>query len=144
MMTIRQLRADRDHMILNADKGIALVLVDRQDYIKMVRKLLEDTATYRPIQTDPTSKHKAKLINILKNIKAETGMSDNIYRRMYPTGASSPKFYGLLKIHKKDIPLRPIISSIGSVTYGVAKELARILKPLVGKTSHHVNNSKDL
>ena len=60
----------------------------------------------------------------------------------YPTGAGAPKFYGLPKIHKKDVPLRPIVSSIGSVTYGVAKELARSLKPLVGKTIYHVNNSK--
>ena len=35
------------------------------------------------------------------------------------------------------------MSSIGSVTYGVAKELPRILKPLVGNCSHHVNNSKE-
>ena len=62
---------------------------------------------------------------------------------MNPTGASSPKFYGLPKIHKKDIPLRPIVSFIGSVTYGVAKALARILKPCVGKSSHHVNNTRE-
>ena len=61
---------------------------------------------------------------------------------MYPTGASPPKFYGLLKIHKKNIPLRPIVSSIGSVSYGVAKELARIIKPLMGSSQHHVYNSK--
>ena len=29
------------------------------------------------------------------------------------------------------------------MTYGVAKELARIIKPLVGSTEHHVNNSKE-
>ena len=46
---------------------------------------------------------------------------------------ASPKFYGLPKIHKTGIPLRPIVSSIGSVTYGVAKVLAKVLKPLVGK-----------
>ena len=62
---------------------------------------------------------------------------------MYPTGASSPKLYGLPKIHKKDIPLRSIVSSQGSVSYGVAKELARILKPLAGNNSHQVNNSKE-
>ena len=62
---------------------------------------------------------------------------------MYPTGASSPKLYGLPKIHKKNIPMRPIVSSQGSVTYGVAKELARILKPLTGNTIHRVNNSKE-
>ena len=70
-------------------------------------------------------------------------MNDKIYRRMYPTGASSPNFYGLPKIYKKDVPLGPIVSSIGSVTYGVAKELARILKPLVGNFIHHVNNTKE-
>ena len=36
-----------------------------------------------------------------------------------------------------------MVSSIGSVTYGVAKELARILNPLVGNPSHHVNNTKE-
>ena len=35
------------------------------------------------------------------------------------------------------------MSSIGSVTYGVAKELSSILKPLVGNSIHHVNNSKE-
>ena len=70
-------------------------------------------------------------------------MDENTYRRVYPTGSSVPKFYGLPEIHKKDVPLRPIVSSIGSVTYGVAKELSRILKPLVGKSIYHVDNSKE-
>ena len=35
------------------------------------------------------------------------------------------------------------MSSRGSVTYGVAKELARIWKPLTGNTIHHVNNSSE-
>ena len=41
------------------------------------------------------------------------------------------------------MPLRPIISSRGSVTCETAKELARILKPLVGRSPHHVQNTKD-
>ena len=69
-------------------------------------------------------------------------MQENTYRKMYPTGVSPPKFYGLPKIHKKKIPLSPIVSSIGSVSYGVAKELTRIIKPLMGCSQHHVNNSK--
>ena len=76
-------------------------------------------------------------------IKGEGNMDENTYKRVYPTGASAPKFYGLPKIHKEDVPLRPIVSSIGSVTYGVAKELSRILKPLVGNSIYHVNNSKE-
>ena len=49
----------------------------------------------------------------------------------------------LPKIHKPGIPLRPIISSIGTVTYNKAKELARILKPLVGLSEHHIQNTFD-
>ena len=70
-------------------------------------------------------------------------MKDELYRRLYPTGTGSPKFYGLPKIHKVGMPLRPIVSSIGTVTYQTAKEVARILKPKVGKSPHHVKNTKD-
>ena len=63
---------------------------------------------------------------------------------MYPTGAVSPKFYGLPKIHKPGIPLRPIISSTGTVTYNTTKELAKILKPLVGMSSHNVQNTRNI
>ena len=62
---------------------------------------------------------------------------------MYPTDCISPKFYGLPKINKPDTPLRPIVSSCGSITYGVAKELPKILKSLVGKSPHHINNTHD-
>ena len=41
------------------------------------------------------------------------------------------------------MPLRPIVSSIGAVTYETSKELSRILKPLVGKSPHHVQNNKE-
>ena len=44
---------------------------------------------------------------------------------------------------KPDTPLRPIVSSCGSVTYGVAKELAKILKLLVGKSPHNINSTQD-
>ena len=39
--------------------------------------------------------------------------------------------------------LRPIVSSRGSVTYGVAKVLAKIIKPLVEKSPPHVCSTKD-
>ena len=62
---------------------------------------------------------------------------------MYPACCVPLKFYGLPKMHKLDTPLRPIVSSCGSVTYGAAKELTKILKPLVGKSPHHINSTYD-
>ena len=65
------------------------------------------------------------------------------YKRMYPTGPGSPRFYGLPKIHKAGTLLRSIVSSRGTFTYGTAKELARILKPLMGMSPHHVLSTRD-
>ena len=143
MAAIKQLRADKDRIILTADKGVALVIMERKDYIEKAQQLLQDPNTYQTIPTDPTTKLKSRLISKLKKIKLDTRMEDTTYRRMYPTGAVIPNFYGLPKVHKENTPLRPIVSSIGSVSYGVAKEIARIIKPLVGSTEHHVNNSKE-
>ena len=140
---LKELRADKEHLILTADKGAALVVMDRKDYTQKMKELLDDNNTYRPLKMDPTNRQKNRLINILRCIKTEGRLDDHTYRKLYPTGASSPKLYGLPKIHKKNNPLRPIVSSRGSVTYGVAKELARILKPLTGNTIHQVNNSKE-
>ena len=65
----KKLKTDKDYIILNTDKGVVLVVIDRQGYIKKARNILGKTNTYIPIHTNATSKHKAKLINILKNIK---------------------------------------------------------------------------
>ena len=47
------------------------------------------------------------------------------------------------KYIRRTNPLRSISSSRGSVTYRVAKELARIINPLTGNTIHHVNNCSE-
>ena len=142
LKALKELKLDNNRLILTADKGVALVVIDKQEYVKKAEDLLWESS-YKKIAEDPTAKQKNKLISILKKIKANGGLKDELYRRLYPTGAGSPKFYGLPKIHKPGIPLRPIISSIGTVTYNTAKELARILKPLVGLSKHHIQNTID-
>ena len=83
---------------------------------------------------------KNKLISLLKDIKQTGGLTTHKYKQLYPTSAVPLKFYGLPKIHKTGTPLRPIVSSWESITYGVAKELAHIIKPLVGQSPHHLKN----
>ena len=129
-------------MILAADKGVSLVVMDIEEYNKKAEELLQQP-TYMSIPTDPTTRYKNKLINLLKSIKAEEGVSEAVYKRLYPIGAGSLKFYGLPKIHEEGMPLRPIVSSIGAVTYSTSKELAKILKPLVGRSPYHVQNTQD-
>ena len=139
---IRELKRDRDHIVLTADKGVAMVIMDMQDYINKFNNLLYQP-TYRAISWDPNNTIKNKLINILKRVKNQTGLDSVTYKSICPTCCVSLEFYGLPKIHKLDTPLRPIVSSCESVTYGVAKELNKILKPLVGKSPHHINSPHD-
>ena len=67
-------------------------------------------------------------------------MNEDKYKKMYPTGAGTPKFYGLPKIYKAGDPLRPIVSSSGAVSYETAKELTWILNPQWG--NHHKMSNK--
>ena len=99
---IRELKGDK-HLVLTADERVAIVVVDRQDYINKSNNLLAQPA-YRPIPRDPTNKIKAKLVTILKKVKNQTGLVINTYKSMYPMGCSAPIFYRLPKIHKLDTP----------------------------------------
>ena len=110
-----------------------MVIMDRQDYINRPISLLNQN-THRSIPRDPSNSIKNRLISIVKRVKNQTGLDSNIYKSIYPTGCVPPSSMASPKIHKPDTPLKPIVSSCGSVTYGVAKELAKILKPLVGKS----------
>ena len=47
------------------------------------------------------------------------------------------------KIHKKEVPLRPIVSCINGPTYKLAKHLAKELAPHVGNTSSYIKNTAD-
>ena len=118
------------------------MILDRAEYKNKAQNLLKDETTYKEISTEISTKNKLKnkLISLLKKIKADVGIGNQLYK-MYPTGAVAPKFYGLLKVHKRDIPLRPIVSIRGSINYEAAKELSKILRPLVGKSPHHTKNT---
>ena len=130
---LSQLKKDKDRLILTADKGVAMVVMDKEDYNNKAQELLAQPA-YTSIPRDPTNKIKAQLITKLRKIKKETNLDEGTYKAMYPTGCVPPKFYGLPKFHKTGNPLRPIISSGCSVTYGVEKAPCKVFKSLVCKS----------
>ena len=75
------------------DKGVALVVMDKEDYVQKAKELL-DQPTYKNITNDPTLKHKNKFVNILKAIKTEGEIDEALYKKLYPTGAGPPKCEG--------------------------------------------------
>ena len=139
---LKELKKDTNRVILTADKGTCLAVMDKEENVNKAQELLKEE-TYRIIPEDPTNKQKNKLIQLLKKIKTEGGINEENYKKMYPTGASIPKFYGLPKVPKAGVPPRPIVSSTRSVTYNTSKELARILKPFAGRSTFSVQNTMD-
>ena len=54
-LAIRELKRDRHRLVSTANKGVAMVIMDRQDYINKSNHLLSQPA-YRAMPRDPTNK----------------------------------------------------------------------------------------
>ncbi|CAF2138891.1 unnamed protein product, partial [Rotaria magnacalcarata] len=108
-----------------------------------MNNLLEDENTYRSIRSNPLKTLQADYNNrALKDILLN---NEELYSRFKSWLPSLPYMYGLPKIHKQNVPCRPIISTVGSVTYRLSSWLACHLSTYVGTISQaHVKNSEDL
>ena len=124
-----------------ADKGRATVVMDTQTYVKKMEALLSDRGTYKVITKDPAASLQRKMNALLLDLKKKAILPSKVYNELRCSSGKTPSIYGLPKIHKPDVPLRPIVSFCTSPTYNLSKYLVRLLSPLVG--SHGVRNSKD-
>ena len=52
---LRELKKDDTRVILTADKGVCLVVLDKDEYMKKAEELLKEK-TYKIIPTDPTNR----------------------------------------------------------------------------------------
>ena len=64
-IALRELKRDRDCIVLTADKGVAMVVMDKQDYINKVNQLLNQN-TYKVIAKDPTTTIKINSLTYLR------------------------------------------------------------------------------
>ena len=87
VQALGDLKKDQSRVILTVDKGVAIVIMDKEEYQEKAKALLEDQGTCKALKTDPTSRIKSKMINLLKKIKSEGGIDDILYKKLYPTGA---------------------------------------------------------
>lgn len=52
-----------------------------------------------------------------------------------------PRIYGLPKLHKENVPLRPIVSTINSPPYKLSKYLIQILTHLTNNSNYNIKNT---
>ena len=80
---------------------------------------------------DDTQKLKNKLQKRFLELFRRKFISKAVYEFIRPTGSQRPRMYGLPKIHKLGIPLRPILSMCHSAQHSLAKWLVEVLNPVL-------------
>lgn len=104
---------------------------------------MEDESTYKVLRRDPTSGLLTKTRQLVTNLY-EAGKIGLIQKKQLINSASlPPKVYGLPKIHKEGVPLRPVVSYINSPTCELARAMAKVLSPL-GESVYNVKNSSEV
>ena len=105
--------------------------MDKGKYAEKCMKIL-NTKQFCKLQKDPIKNIEMGMQRAVRKIKNK--FSPKEYLNIYPTDSSPGKFYGTAKKRKltptgtiDDLPIRPIISNLGTASYQLAKYLAKLL-----------------
>ncbi|CAF3620444.1 unnamed protein product [Rotaria socialis] len=128
--TLKNLSKDKTIYITRPDKVRAVVILERSDYLTKMELILNEPKTFKQLDEDPTIQKEDKLQRKLLHLKNIGFLTDSEYKFTRPVGSQPGKAYGLPKIHKDGVPLRPIISACGTFNYKLSKLLANKLKHL--------------
>ena len=121
------------------------MVVFKADYLDKMENLLNDTRKFENINLKNDGilnfviNQEKRVDNILKKLVASNSISEKTRRSLKPVGTRPGIMYGLCKVHKDIIdncpPFRPILSTINTPTYKLAKFLVPTLKSLSSNES---------
>lgn len=117
------------------------MILNEDDYIASVHKLLDDKTTYERINNDPTIR-----IQTANNILVERWIEKKYISKIKGGGLLSanaviPRLYALPKIHKANNSFRPIVSSILGPTYKLSKFVQQSITNVSKNTPSYVKDS---
>ncbi len=148
---LRELTNTKHIVIKPADKGSAVVILSREQYILEVERQLNDSVYYKKLEKPIYMDTIPMVVDILDTLKKKKFI--NSKQRQYLIGNVQPRerrFYILPKIHKDPTkwtvpfevpPGRPIVSDCGSETYLTAEYLDHFLTPLSIKHPAYVRDT---
>lgn len=147
------LMENRSIIVLSSDKGGKAVIMDRSDYYnKMDQHINENVSccvyqevqnrTIESIQKSIETIFKQKIKNMNQYLLLD-GLDS--YRLFRPEPFLIPRMYGCPKVHKPNIPMRPIISSPEMIGSSVSDWLLSHLKTIAEHLGrYNVENSIQL
>lgn len=148
---LQELKDKKSIVIKPADKGSAVVILSREQYIMEVERQLNNLEYYRKLEGPMYPSTIPLVEKILDSLKRKRFI--NSKQRQYLSGSGQPRerrFYILPKIHKDPEtwtvpfevpPGRPIVSDCGSETYFTAEYLDYYLNPISIKHPAYVKDT---
>ncbi len=143
LSALKSLRNNSSIMVMPADKGNVTVIMDTCDYLHKLSDLVS-AGPYVERARDPGNSYRKLLYQILEKVVRDGRLTQNQLLQLVPTHFQTPHIFGLPKVHKPDVPLRPIISMAGSLFSPVARLLANIMRPFTVSHASYVSNSCDV
>ena len=132
-----------DIIILKADKGGAVVIMNTKDYIEEANRQLNNTDFYTSVDMDPTQAH-AELINTsIRNFVKEKLITEKSGKALSVENPKTPRFYMLPKKHKPNNPGRPVVNSINSPSSNISQYVDFYLQPIVQSLKAYIKDTTD-
>ena len=105
---------------------------------------LNNVKFYKKVKENPLKDLQTNLEAFLETIFFHYHIERSTYNFLLPpVKPRTNLFYILPKLHKPDIPGRPIISSVNSVTENISEFLTKCIRPLTLKLKSHIKDTKD-
>ena len=142
---ISDLAKDSNIVIKKADKGGAVVLQNRADYMKEGECQLSDGKFYQKVNSDLTYSHNDIVKGQLRGMTARGQITKSVEKYLTLDTPRTPEFYMLPKIHKGITPPpgRPIISANNSPTERISAFVDHFLRPIVAEGKSYVKDTTD-
>ena len=142
--TAKQVLAkDNSIVIKKADKGSAVVIQNRSDYIKEGLRQLSDPKFYKEVKTNLTTTHNNLVKTEIDRLIKSKEISDKTGDYLYIDNPRTSKFYLLPKIHKNVIPPpgRPIVSANSCPTERISQFVDHFIQPIVPTLPAYIRDS---
>ena len=114
------------------DKCNGVVILNKTDYIAKMENILSDPTKFVRIIDDSftiTLKLEDRINRFLSKLKSLGTITEETYKNLFVTGSAPGIIYGLTRIHKANLPLRPIVAAYKTAMYKIAKFVAPLLEP---------------
>ena len=132
-----------DIIIINADKGGAVTILNIEDYINDANKQLNDPLQYKELIYDPTVAHAKTINDTIDLFKAQQKLPKQVAEGLKCIHPKTPSLRLPPKVHKPNHPGRPIVSSIDSHSSKISEYVDFHLQPEVPKIKSYIKDTND-